>query len=116
MARIKRGNVHTRKRTKLLAQAKGFRGGRKNLVRQASSAVFKAGQRAYDHRKLKKRTARATWQIKINAGVRAHNLSYSRFIDALTKKNIAIDRKILAHLAEYKPKIFEKIIAFALQS
>lgn len=110
MARVKRGTSHVKHRKKLYKNAKGFSAGRKNTLRLAKAAVKKAGQRAYDHRKLKKRTARGLWQVKINAAVRAHGMSYSVFMGKLAKKNIRLDRKILAQLAEYYPEIFTKII------
>ncbi|MFH1426452.1 MAG: 50S ribosomal protein L20 [Candidatus Kerfeldbacteria bacterium] len=110
MARVKRGSVRTRKRSKITKAAKGYSAGRKNTMRLAKTAVKKAGQRAFDHRKLKKRTARALWQIKINAAVRQHDMSYSVFMDCLKKKNIEIDRKILADMAENNPDLFAKVV------
>ncbi len=110
MARVKRGVLRATKRGKLLKQAKGYKLGRKNLVRQAHQAVKKSGQRAYDHRKLKKRQRRGVWNIKINAGARELGISYSRLIDALHKKNIAVDRKILAQLAHHYPEVFKKLV------
>ncbi len=110
MARVKGGVKRTQRRKRVLKQTKGFSAGRKNLLRQAKTAAKKAGQRAYDHRKLKKRQARALWNIKISAGTKQHGMSYSRFIGALKKKNIEVDRKMLADLAEHNPKIFTKII------
>lgn len=111
MARVKRGSTRTAKRKKVLKQAKGYSAGRKNITRLAKSAVKKAGQKAYDHRKLKKRQRRGLWNIKINAAVRQHDMSYSQFIDALKKKKIEIDRKVLADCAENHPKIFAAIVA-----
>ena len=110
MPRVKRGTSHVKKRRTLLKQAKGFRWGRKNLIKQAKTAVIKAGAYAYRDRRTKKRTARALWNIKINAGVREHGLSYSVFINALKKKKIELDRKILADLAENEPKVFKNIV------
>ena len=110
MPRVKRGITHVKKRRTLLKQAKGFRWGRKNLIKQAKTAVIKAGAYAYRDRRAKKRTARALWNIKINAGVREHGLSYSTFINALKKKKIELDRKILADLAENEPDILKKIV------
>lgn len=110
MARVKRGSQRTQKRKRILKQTKGFSAGRKNITRQAKQAAKKAGQRAFDHRKLKKRQRRASWQVKINAAAREHDMSYSTFIDALKKKNIEVDRKILADMAENHPKLFKKVI------
>ncbi len=110
MARVKRGSTRTAKRKSILQKAKGFSAGRKNITRQAKTAVKKAGQRAYDHRKLKKRQMRGLWQIKINAAVRLHDMSYSAFMGGLKKKNIEVDRKILAQLAEHNPEVFTTIV------
>lgn len=74
-------------------------------------AALKAGVHAYRDRRKKKRVFRALWQIKINAGARANGLSYSRLIDALTKAGVALDRKILADLAEHHPDLFAKVVA-----
>ncbi len=111
MARVKRGVNRTQKRRALLKQTKGFSAGRKNITREATQAAKKAGQRAFDHRKLKKRQFRQLWNIKINAGARQHGLSFSKFIGALKSKNIELDRKILADLAEHNPEVFEKVVA-----
>ena len=110
MPRVKRGTTHVKKRKKLLAKTKGFKWGRKNQIKAAKTAVLKAGVNAYYDRKKKKGVRRALWQIKINAFVREHELSYSRFIDALKKNNIIIDRKILADLAVNNKKILEQIV------
>lgn len=110
MARVKRGTTRARKRNSLFKQTKGYYQGRKNLVRHARTAIRKAGQRAYDHRKLKKRTARNLWSIKISAAAKMHGTSYSKLIGTLKKKNIALDRKVLAQLAEHYPAVFEKLL------
>ncbi|MBL7053843.1 50S ribosomal protein L20 [Patescibacteria group bacterium] len=110
MPRVKRGKSHLKKRKKLLKTVKGYRGGRKSKVRLAKTASAKAGVYAYRDRKVKKRTFRALWQIKINAGCRKQGISYSEFINKLKKNNIDIDRKILAKLAEHHEEIFAKII------
>lgn len=111
MARVKRGTAHTKKRTKLLAKTKGYKWGRKKLIKLAKTAVVKAGAHAYTDRRKKKRTRRALWQIKIGAGARQHGLSYSKFIAALKVHKIELDRKILADLAVNDKEIFEKIVA-----
>ena len=110
MPRVKRGTIHTKKRRKLLSQTKGYKWGRKNLIKQAKEAVVKASVHSYIDRKKKKRNFRRLWQIKINAFVREHGLSYSRFMDALHKNKIEIDRKILADLAVNNKKILSKIV------
>ena len=110
MSRVKRGRVRTTKRRKLLKQAKGYYGSRKNLVKHAKTAVKKAGQRAYDDRKTKKRDQSARFSIKINAGARALGISYSKLAGALKKKNILLDRKVLSQLAEFYPEVFAKLV------
>jgi len=110
MARVKRGKSHTKKRRTLLKQVKGYHWGRKNLIKQAKTAVIKAGAYAYRDRRNKKRDFRALWQIKINAGVRELGMSYSKFMGALKKNKIEVDRKILADLAENEPNVFKKIV------
>lgn len=110
MARVKRGIQHTKKRKGILKRAKGFSAGRKNLIKEASQAVKKAGQRAYDHRKLKKRDMRGLWQIKISAAAKSHGTSYSAFMGQLKKNNITLDRKVLAVIAEHYPQVFKKIL------
>ncbi len=110
MPRVKRGKNHLKKRRKLLKAVKGYRGGRKSKIKLARTAVKKAGVYAYRDRRNKKRTMRQLWQIKINAGCRENKLTYSKFIGALKKNKIELDRKILAQLAEHYPEIFVKII------
>lgn len=110
MPRVKRGKSHLKKRKKLLKQAKGYLGGRKSKIKLAKTAIRKAGVYAYRDRRIKKRKARALWQIKINAGCRANNFIYSKFIANLKKNKIELDRKILADLAENYPQIFGEIV------
>ncbi|HUT22106.1 MAG TPA: 50S ribosomal protein L20 [Candidatus Bipolaricaulota bacterium] len=110
MPRVKRGKSHLKKRKSLLSKTKGFRHGKKKLIKQAKTVVLKAGKSAFKDRRAKKRTARALWQIKLNAAAREHGLSYSQFIKKLKDKKVELDRKVLADLAENHPKIFEKII------
>ena len=110
MARVKRGKVAHKRRKKVLKLAKGFRWGRKSKYRLAKDALFHAWTHAYRDRKRKKRTYRALWQVQINAAVREKDFSYSKFINALKKNKVEIDRKILAKLGQEHPKIFEKII------
>lgn len=110
MARVKRGGERTKKRRALLKKTKGYYGGKKNLTRHAKTAVKKAGQRAYNSRKLKKRDRRGLWQIKIGAAVKPLGMSYSVFMGTLKKKNITLDRKVLAQLAEHYPDVFAKIV------
>ena len=99
MSRVKRGTTHVKKRRKLLKDVKGYKWGRKKLIKLAKTARTKAGAHAFVDRRKKKRTTRALWQIKINAFVRDYDLSYSKFIGLLKASNIEIDRKILADMA-----------------
>ncbi len=110
MPRVKRGVMHNKRRKNLLKTTKGFQRGRKKLIKLAKTAAIKAGANAYKDRKMKKRTARALWQIKLNAAVRAYNLNYSKFIAGLKAAKIELDRKVLAELASKNPSVFAKII------
>lgn len=113
MSRVKRGTMHVKRRRNILKHAKGYRWGRKSKIKLAKIAVLKAGVYAYRDRRNKKREARKLWQIKINAGARAQGLKYSALIHGLHKKGAALDRKILATLAEQHPTIFAKVVSFA---
>lgn len=110
MPRVKRGKIHVKYRRNLLKQVKGFKAGRKKLIRAASTAVIKAGVNAYRDRRKKKRNMRGLWQVRLNAAAREYGISYSKFIDALKKANIGLDRKVLSELAIKQPAIFKKII------
>ena len=110
MPRVKRGTTHVKRRKSLLKKVKGYKWGRKNLIRLASTAATKAGAHAFMDRRKKKRTNRGLWNIKIGAFVREHGISYSRFINMLKVAKIEIDRKILADLAENNKKVLVKII------
>ncbi|MBU0981927.1 50S ribosomal protein L20 [Patescibacteria group bacterium] len=110
MPRVKRGVTQRRRHNKVLKAAKGYRGSRHRLYRQAKNAVMKAGQHAYTHRRTKKRDFRRLWIARLNAAVRAHGMSYSRFINALHEKKIALDRKVLADIAVNEPEVFAKIV------
>ncbi len=106
MPRVKRGVTARARHKKVIAQAKGYRGRRKNVFRVATQAVTKAGQYAYRDRRQRKRQFRALWIARINAGARECGLSYSRMINGLKKAAIEIDRKILADLAVYDKNAF----------
>ncbi|MGP1501838.1 50S ribosomal protein L20 [Bergeyella cardium] len=98
------------RRKKVLKQAKGFFGRRKNVWTVAKNAVEKAMQYAYRGRKEKKRNFRALWIARINAGTRAHGISYSQFMGALKKNNIELNRKVLADLAMNHPEAFKAVV------
>jgi len=109
MPRVKRGTVARARHKKVLKQAKGYRGRRKNVFRVAKQAVMKAGQYAYRDRRQKKRTFRALWIARNNAAVRELGMSYSTFMAGLKRANIDIDRKVLADLAVADKAAFAKI-------
>jgi len=113
MARVKRGVTTRAKHKKILEQAKGYYGRRKNTIRIARQAVEKAGQYAYRDRKEKKRTFRGLWIQRINAGVRAEGLTYSQFMHGLKLAGIELDRKVLADLAMNEEGAFAAVIAQA---
>jgi len=99
-----------KKRKKILKQAKGYFGRRKNVYTVAKNAVEKALSYAYRDRKNKKRTFRGLWIQRINAGVRQFDMSYSEFMGKIHKKDIQLNRKVLADLAMNHPKAFEAIV------
>jgi len=99
MPRVKRGVNARAKHKKIVAEAKGYQGRRKNVLRVAKQAVTKAGQYAYRDRRQRKRQFRALWIARINAAARECGLSYSRMINGLSKASIEVDRKVLADLA-----------------
>lgn len=98
------------RKKKLLKQAKGFRGRSKNCARAAKEKVEKAMQYAYRDRRVRKRDFRALWIQRINAGVRAHGMIYSRFIEGLKRANIEVDRKVLSDLAIREPEAFRQVV------
>ncbi len=110
MTRVKRGTTKKKSKRNILAQTKGFRFGRSTKVAQAKEALAHAGAYAFDHRKDKKGVARNLWTTRLNAAIRPHGMSYSKFIDALKKKKIAVDRKILSGLAKDNPETFDRIV------
>ena len=99
MARVKRGVTARAKHKKVLKKAKGYYGARSRVYRVATQAVTKAGQYAYRDRRQKKRQFRQLWIVRINAAARQFDMSYSRFINGLSKAGIEVDRKVLADLA-----------------
>ncbi len=109
MSRVKRGVTAHARHKKVLKQAKGYYGARKNVYRVAKQAVTKAGQYAYRDRRQRKRQFRALWIVRINAAARQFGLSYSRLMDGLSKNQIALDRKVLADLAVHDLAAFGKI-------
>ena len=110
MARTKRGVVSRAKHKKVLKAVKGQWGRRKNTIRVARQAMEKAMQYAYRDRRNKKRDFKSLWIQRINAGVRAEGLTYSKFINGLNKSGIKLDRKILAEIAYDNPEAFKTIV------
>jgi len=110
MARVKRGVTSRAKHKKVLKAVKGQWGRRKNTIRAAKQAAEKAMQYAYRDRRNKKRDFKALWIQRINAGVRAEGLTYSKFINGLNKSGIKLDRKVLADLAYNNPEAFKTIV------
>jgi large subunit ribosomal protein L20 len=109
MSRVKRGVQASKRHKKVLKLAKGYYGARSRVYRVAKQAVIKAGQYAYRDRRQRKRTFRALWIVRINAGARLHGLSYSRLMHGLEQAKVAIDRKVLADLAVREPEAFARI-------
>ena len=110
MTRVKRGTTSLKRRRNVLAQVKGYRFGRSTKEIQANDAIAHAGAYAFAHRRDKKNVFRRLWTVKMNAALRPLGFSYSKFINALKIKNIIIDRKIMADLAENNPETFENIV------
>ena len=116
MPRVKRGVQARAKHKKVLDKAKGYYGARSRVYRVANQAVIKAGQYAYRDRRVKKRTFRSLWIVRINAAARECGLSYSRLIDGLNKADIQMDRKVLADLAIHDMNAFTQIADKAKQA
>lgn len=110
MPRVKRGTIAHKKREKLLKKVKGYRWGRKSKERAAKEALLHAESRMFRGRKEKKRVYRALWNVRLNAALREEGTTYSKFIAALKKKNVTLNRKTLADLALEEPAVFKKIV------
>lgn len=110
MARVKKGVNAMKNRRSILRAAKGFRFRRSNTERAANDALMHAGAYAFAHRRDKKSDFRRLWNVKINASLRTLGFSYSKFIGIAKKKGIALDRKTLASLAEFKPEAFKRVV------
>jgi len=109
MARVKRGTIANKRRKNVIKHTKGFRYGRKSKFRQAKEALLHAWSHSFKDRKIEKREKRKLWQIKINAAAREQNINYNKFIKNLRDKNVKLDRKILADLAENYSPVFKKL-------
>ena len=110
MSRVKRGTVQKARHKKVLEQAKGYYGRRKNVFRVAKQAVEKSLQYQYRDRKARKRNFRALWIQRINAGAREHGMRYSELINGLALAGIEVDRKVLSDLAIHEPEAFAAIV------
>ena len=116
MPRVKKAVKSRARRKKILAAAKGYRGGRGTLLCTAKETVERALKFAYRDRKVRKREFRSLWIIRINAAAREHDLSYSRFMNGLKKANITLDRKALANLAATNPEVFAELARIAKEA
>ena len=114
--RVKTGTVRRKKHKKILKMAKGFYSGRRKHFRKAKEQIERSLVYAFRDRKQKKRNFRRLWIVRINAACRLNNISYSRFINALKKANIDLDRKTLANLAMNEPEAFSEIVKKAKEA
>jgi large subunit ribosomal protein L20 len=111
MTRVKKGVNALKSRKNILRKVKGYRHGRSTKERQANEAIFHAGTYSFAHRKDKKGDFRRLWNVRVSAILKQNGLSYSQFIPLLKKKDVTLDRKILAEIALKHPETFQKIIA-----
>ena len=116
MPRSQNAVASRKRRKKILKKARGYRGARHRTFTQASDAVRKALQHQYEHRRLRKRSFRRLWIVRINAAARLHDLSYSVFMNGLKRANVEIDRKMQAELAVREPAAFEELANTAKQA
>jgi large subunit ribosomal protein L20 len=110
MTRVKKGVNALKSRKNILRKVKGYRYGRSTKERQANEAIFHAGTYSFAHRKDKKGDFRRLWNVRLSAFLKQNGFSYSQFIPILKKKEIALDRKILAELAEKQPSVLKSIL------
>jgi len=113
MSRVKHGVTRHARHRKIIRQAKGYRGRRKNTFRVAKQAVIRAGQYAYRDRRARRRRFRSLWILRINAAARRHGLSYSRMMHGLQRSEVAVDRKVLADLAVRDEATFARLAELA---
>ncbi len=110
MTRVKKGVNALKTRKNVLRKAKGFRFGRSSKEKQAYEALMHAGAYSFAHRRDKKGDFRRLWNVRLNAALRDHGFSYSKFIGALKKKNITLNRKMLSEIAAQNPDLFKRIV------
>ncbi len=113
MARIKRGTMAKKRKRKIFKKAKGYYSGRSKLLKTAREAVERAGQYAYRDRRQRKRQMKKLWITRLNAAVREHGLSYSRFMGGLALAGVDMDRKVLAEIAVRDSASFAKLVELA---
>lgn len=113
MSRVKRGSTARRRRGKVLKEAKGFYGSRSTTYQKARETLMRAWAFAYRDRRVKKRTMRRLWVVRINAAARGEGLSYSRFMNGLARAGVALDRKVLADMAVNDPGGFGRLAGIA---
>ena len=116
MARVKKSTGRRKKHKKILKQARGYRGGRSKLYREAKQSVELGLQHAFRHRREKKRNFRRLWITRINAAARLNDMSYSQFINGLKRAGVEINRKMLADMAVRNPEDFSEIVGLAQES
>lgn len=110
MVRVKKGVNALKSRRNILKKVKGYRFGRSKKERQANEAIFHAGASAFAHRRRKKTDMRQLWTVRLSAALIPYNMSYSKFIGALKKADIGLDRKVLAEIAAASPEVFGMIV------
>jgi len=113
MPRVKRGVMTRKRHNRILTRAKGYWGSRHSQFRQAQEAVMHAAQYAYRDRRVRKRDFRKLWIARINAACRAQGITYSRFINGLSRAGVTVDRKVMADLAVHDPAGFNALVAQA---
>lgn len=110
MTRVKRGVTTKRRHKKMIALAKGFRGGRSKIFTLAKNAVAKAGMHAYADRRRKKRDFRALWIVRLTAAIKTRGMNYSTFISNLRRKHVVLNRKVMSEIAIHNPAVFDKVV------
>ncbi len=110
MPRVKKGVIKIKTRRNVLRRTKGFRGNLSTKKRAARTAIAHAGIHAFESRRDRKNDFRRLWNVRLNAALRTHGISYSAFIGALKKKGVELDRKILSDIAAHHPEVFAKIV------
>lgn len=116
MPRVTNAPASRKRRKRVLKQARGFYGGRSKLFRTATESVDRAMQMAYEHRKLKKRSFRSLWIVRISAACRANGITYSRFMEGLNKAHVGLNRKMLSEIAIHDADGFLRLVTIAKEA